>query len=256
MRLLLALQVLVWPLWLSNQVFAQRYYTFEEACRMSGSTTGPCAPKSEQTPTIGCLDVVKGAFHPEKMAGCEDATLSPVLDFEILIEMVGIPNAAAINALQLTIVRSTGSNNASAVLLSTPLPGEAGAQGPAVKRLIVYNPEWVKAAPAEAYLVLGHEAGHLFCGHDLLTLDPIAIADAELEADRFSGASIKRFEIYHGQAFIDGALKAAARLYPAAGGPSHPPRAERVEAIMAGYNSGSPCGNLAPAIRGYSPQPR
>ncbi len=203
------------------------------------------------------MDLVKNAFHPEKIsAGCRDANLSPVFDFEILIEMIGIPNAAAINELQLTILRSAGFNNASAVILDEPLPGEPSAQGRTVKRLIVYDPEWVKAAPAEAYLILGHEAGHLFCGHDFRTLDPIARQDAELEADRFSGASIKRFETYHGRAFLNDALKAAARLYPAAGSHAYPPRAERVKAIMLGYNSGSACGNLAPGIRGYSPRPR
>lgn len=254
MRLLLVLQALFWPLLLSDAASAQRPYSFEEACRNMGSTTGPCAPKPEQRHWIGCMDLVKNAFHPEKIAaGCRDANLSPVLDFEILIEMIGIPNAAAINALQLTILRSAGFNNASAVVLDEPLPGE---QGGIVKRLIVYDPEWVKAAPTEAYLVLGHEAGHLFCGHDLRTLDPIARQDAELEADRFSGASIKRFETYHGRAFLNDALKAAARLYRAAGSHAYPPRAERVKAILLGYNSGSPCGNLAAGIRGYSPRPR
>jgi hypothetical protein len=254
-RLLLVLQVLFWPLLLSDRAFAQRPYSFEEACRNGGWTTGPCAPKSEQT--IGCKDILKGAFHRGKfLAGCNEATLSPVFDFEILIEMVGIPNVAAINALQLTILRSTGFNNASAEILDEPLPGEQGPRGPAVKRLIIYDPEWVKAAPAQAYLILGHEAGHLFCGHDFRTVDPSTIPEKELEADRFSGAALKRFEVYHGRAFLNDALKAAAWLYPAAGSRSHPPRAERVKAILLGYKSGSPCGNLAPAIRGYSPHPR
>jgi Zn-dependent protease with chaperone function len=202
------------------------------------------------------MDLVKGAFHPEKFSGCNDATLSPVFDFEILIEMIGIPNAAALNALQLTILHSAGFNNATSVLLSEPLPGEEAAEGAPVKRLIVYDPEWVKAAPAEAYLVLGHEAGHHFCGHDLNTLDPSLIPEKELEADRFSGAAIKRFETYHGRAFLNDALEAAARLYPAEGSHSHPPRAERVKAILLGYNSGSPCSNLAPGIPGYNPEPR
>lgn len=257
MRLVFVLQVLFCSVLFSDYAFAQRNYSFEEACRNGGWTTGPCAPKSGQRQSIGCMDIVKYAFHPERAsASCNDATLSPVFDFEILIEMIGIPNAAAINELQLTILRSTGSQNASAVLLSEPLPGEEGPQGPTVKRLIVYDPDWVKAAPAEAYLVLGHEAGHHFCGHDLSNLDPIARQDAELEADRFSGASIKRFETYHGRAFLKDALQAATRLYTAAGSHSYPPRAERVKAIMLGYNSGSPCGNLAAGIRGYSPQPR
>ena len=65
-----------------------------------------------------------------------------------------------------------------------------------------------------------------------------------------------QFEIYHGKAFLDGALKAADRLYSVEGSRSHPPRAARVEAVLVGYKSGSPCGNLAPAIRGYSPQAR
>lgn len=210
-----------------------------------------------QADTIGCIDIVKNAFHPEKFsAGCKDATLSPVIDFEILVEMIGIPNVAALNALQLTVLRSTGFKNATAVLLPEPLPGEQGPRGPTVKRLIVYDPEWVKAAPAEAYLVLGHEAGHHFCGHDVRTLDLTTLPKRELEADRFSGAAIKRFEVYHGRAFLTDALKAAARLYSATGSHSHPPRAERLKAILLGYNSDSPCGNLASGIRGFSPQPR
>jgi hypothetical protein len=254
---LLILLVLFWPLLLSDRAFAQRHYSFEEACRNAGWTTGPCAPNVEQTRPIGCTDAVTGAFHPEKIsADCNDATLSPVFDFEILIEMIGIPNVAALNALQLTILRSTGSQNATAVLLREPLPGRDGPRGPTVKRVIVYDPEWVNAAPAEAYLALGHEAGHLFCGHDFAALDPSAIPEKELEADRFSGAAIKRFEAYHGRAFLNDALKAAARLYPAERSHSHPSRAERVKAIQLGYNSGSPCGNLAPGIRGYSPHPR
>lgn len=203
------------------------------------------------------MNVVKNSFHPDKFsAGCNDATLSPIFDFEVLIEMIGIPNIAALNELQLTILRSTGFKNATAVLLPEPLPGEEGPQGPTVKRLIVFDPEWVKASPAEAYLVLGHEAGHHFCGHDFSALDPSAIPEKELEADRFSGAAIKRFETYHGRPFLDGALKAAARLYPTEGSRSHPPREDRMKAILLGYNSGSPCGNLARGIPGYSPGPR
>lgn len=104
-------------------------------------------------------------------------------------------------------------------------------------------------------MVLGHEAGHHFCRHSIegAKLNP---HEYELEADRFAGASIKRFETYHGKAVLNDALNAAERLYSASGSQSHPPRTARIRAIFLGYNSGSPCGNLSPGIRGFSPQPR
>jgi hypothetical protein len=224
---------------------AQQHYTFEEACRRAGMTTGACAPKSQQPQTTICTHFGRNAFHAEAYAGagCTQVTLSPVLDAELFIEMVGIPNASKINELGLTIGRSTGLKNAAAFFHDDG------------SRWMTYDPDWARAATAEAYLVLGHEAGHHFCGHTLATvkIDP---KQRELEADRFSGASIKRFEVYHGKPFLDGALKAAERLYSQDGSRSHPPRAARLEAVLLGYKTGSQCGNLAPAIRGYSPQAR
>jgi hypothetical protein len=226
-------------------VLAQQNYTFEEACRRAGMTTGACAPKSQNQQLALCTNFGKNAFHAEdySASGCTKVTLSPVLDAELFIEMVGIPNASKINELGLTIGRSAGFKNGAAFFHDDG------------SRWITYDPEWAKAATAEAYLVLGHEAGHHFCGHTLAGVK-IGPKERELEADRFSGASIKRFEIYHGKAFLDDALKAADRLYSIEGSRSHPPRDVRVEAVMLGYKSGSPCGNLAPAIRGFSPQGR
>lgn len=223
---------------------AQQHYTFEEACRRAGMTTGACAPKSQQPQSGMCTNVGRNAFHAEDYSGsgCTKVTVAPILDAELFIEMVGIPNASKINELGLTIGRSAGLKNAAAFFHDG-------------SRWVAYDPEWAKAATAEAYLVLGHEAGHHFCGH---TLEGAKIGpkERELEADRFAGASTKRFEIYHGKAFLDGALVAAERLYSIEGSRSHPARVARVEAVQLGYKSGSPCGNLAPAIRGYSPQAR
>jgi hypothetical protein len=224
---------------------AQQNYTFEEACRRAGMTTGPCAPKSQQRQTTMCTNFGRNAFHAEDYSAseCTEVALSPVIDSELFIEMIGIPNAAKINELGLTIGRSIGFKNAAAFFHDDRT------------RWITYDPEWARTSTTEAYLVLAHEAGHHFCGH---TIESVKIGpkERELEADRFSGASIRRFEIYHGRAFLDGALKAADRLYSVDGSRSHPPRAARVEAVKLGYTSGSPCGNLAPAIRGFSPQAR
>lgn len=166
-----------------------------------------------------------------------------VNDVEILIELIGIPNVAKINALHLQIRRSIGLGDAAAVYRDG-------------FRTIVYDPIWAKTASAEFYLALGHEAGHHFCGH---TLGQSAKSqwEKELEADRFGGASIRRFEVYHGRSFIREVMEAAISKYPESGSNSHPPRTQRLAAIRRGYEEGSPCGNLAPVNqRGFSSGPR
>jgi hypothetical protein len=244
MRLAFAIQALLWPILFSDSVIAQlQYKNWEEVCRSIGQSTGACAPKSELEKPIGCVQLGGKAFHAEKFTGgCLPTTLAPGGDAQIFVEMIGLPNLAKVTELKLTIGRSVGFNNAVALFNSG-------------SRMIIHDPEWTKSANAEFYLVIGHEAGHHFCGHTLSTFQG-SPQEAELEADRFSGASIKRFEVWHGKAFLNDALKAAARLYSASGSRSHPPRPARIEAISLGYTSGSPCGNLAPAIRGASPQPR
>lgn len=211
---------------------------------MAGQTKGPCAPKPRHEPSLGCVKLTGNAFHAEKSSGgpCIKTTLSPVIDSEIFVEMVGVPNISKINDLRLTIGRSVGFKNAVALVRNG-------------SRIIILDPEWARSGTAEAYLVLGHEAGHHFCGHTLGG-DPSARKKQELEADRFSGAAIKNFEAYHRRAFIQNALQAAARLYSKNGSGSHPPRKSRLQAIKLGYNSGSPCGNLSPGIQGYTTRPR
>jgi hypothetical protein len=168
--------------------------------------------------------------------------VSPSADAEIFVEMVGLANLPKVNELKLTIRQSSQFQNAIALF-------QDGA------RMIVYDPQWAKSATAEFYLVLAHEAGHHFCGHTIRGFQS-SPKDAELEADRFSGASIKRFEAYHGRAFLEGALAAAARLYSEQGSRTHPSRPARIDAVMLGYNEGSSCGDLAAGIPGFSPRPR
>jgi len=242
MRRTFAVQALFLSILFSDCAVAQRTYTFEEACRNAARTTGPCAPQQQQAQALGCVPLVGNAFHAEAFSGnCIQTTLSPVLDSEIFIEMIGIPNIAKINELQLTIGRTSNANNAFATFY------KGG-------RVLILDPVWARSG-VEAYLVIGHEAGHHFCGHTLPSFQG-SRKERELEADRFSGASLKRFEVYHGRAFFAEAIRAATRLYSEEGHRAHPPRAARIEAITQGYNSGSPCGNLAPAIRGFSPSSR
>ncbi len=242
MRPVLAVQVLCWSMLLCDYAAAQRTYSFEEACRNAGQTTGPCAPQQRQAQPMGCVPLAGNAFHAEAFSGsCIPTTLAPVLDAEILIEMIGLPNVAKLNELQLTIGRTDNFTNAVATFY----------QG---NRVIIHDPAWARSG-AESYLVIGHEAGHHFCGHTLANFRR-SPQERELEADRFSGAAIKNFEAYHGKPFLREAISAATRLYSESGSRSHPPRAARIEAITAGYNSGSPCGNLAPGSRGFSPTPR
>lgn len=241
MRFVLVVAFLTSLLPLTGRVQAQQYYSFEEACRRAGNTTGACATRPQGRENT--IKVCQNAFHAEKSLGDGvDATLSPAADSEIFVEMIGLPNTPKINELNLTIYRSIGYSNAAACFKDE-------------RRTIVFDPAWAKTATVEAYLVLAHEAGHHFCEHTLGTIRTTR-REAELEADRFSGASLKRFEVYHGKAFLEDAIKAAGRLYSETGSRSHPSRAARIEAIILGYNSNSPCGNLAPGVRGYSSQPR
>jgi hypothetical protein len=165
------------------------------------------------------------------------------VDAEIFIELIGLPNVAKINALRLQVRRSPGLNTAFAYFSQN-------------YRSIVYDPVWARSATAEFYLVLGHEAGHHICGHTIQSAHANPW-QAELEADRFGGASIKRLEIYHGRRFFTDVLAAATRRYAQQGSALYPPANQRLEALRKGYEEGSPCGGLSPVEqRGYTSGPR
>ncbi len=189
---------------------------------------------SQEWVTIG-QDAV--AFHEDVFRDRKIKIEKPVVsDVEIFVELIGIPNFEKINALRLQIVRSAGLKNAAAYF----------GQG---YRSIVYDPVWAASTTGEFYLALSHEAGHHFCGH----VGGPQSAQNELEADRFGGASIKRFETYHNRKFFEAVLAAAATRYPENGSAFYPSRASRLEALRKGYEQGSPCGNLAPVEQaGYS----
>lgn len=194
---------------------------------------------SSQTPEFWTLGSDAFAFHEdlfrEHRIKVEPADVN---DVEIFVEMIGFENLSKINALQLQIRRSLGLNNAAAMFHDD-------------FRTIVYDPTWAdrrsagqslewprvpaESASPEFYLVLGHESGHHFCEHTIGKVRDNPW-ETELEADRFGGASIKRFEVYHDRGFIRDVMAAAASKYPETGSPSHPPRALRLEAIRKGYD--------------------
>ncbi len=183
------------------------------------------------------------AFHEEKLRE-HKLRIEPSLtsDIEILVELIGLPNVSKINDLRLQIRRAHGFQNA------------ASFEGQGC-RTIVYDPEWAAGDTAEFYLVLGHEAGHHFCGHTVGNVRGNRL-QTELEADQFGGAAIKQYEIYHGQKLFSRVYAAAQAKYPEQGSFLYPPRALRLEALRRGYEQGSPCGGLTRAIPGYSPPAR
>ncbi len=229
---------------LSSPAFAQRTYTWEEACRMGGQTTGACAPKQQQQAENS--DVCQRreqqvlGFHSDPIPPTRKATIADWMDMEVFVELMGGGgNADAINSLGLVMCREPGTGN-----------GFAYIEQNTKFRILAFDPEWARAINPESYLVIAHEAGHHFCQHDSSDSSRSAARQRELEADRFSGAALRRFETYHGKRFIDASLEAGTRLYKEAADKSHPSRDERIAAIKQGYDSGSPCGNFAPAERG------
>jgi hypothetical protein len=173
------------------------------------------------------------AFHEEKFAGLTVKIEDPITsDAEILVELVGIPNVAKANALHIRIRRAFGLNNA------------ASGEGEGYQT-ILYDPSWAAGDTAGFYLALGHEAGHLFCGHTV-GVGNSDRAQKELEADQFGGASIRRFEVYHNQNLFAAIFAAAAAKYPEQASGSYPLRALRLEALKRGYEQGSQCGGLEP----------
>ena len=203
-------------------------------CALLGLFSHAVCAQTQERVTIG-KDAF--AFHEEIFHDLNISIESPdVSDAEVFIQLIGIQNWPKINELQLTIRKSPDLNNAAALFYNG-------------QRTIVYDPVWAANEKPEFILILGHEAGHHFCGHTLPGFSG-SRWDAELQADQFGGASIKRFEAYHNRPFYDAVLAAAASKYPEQGSPLYPPRAMRLEALRKGYQEGSPCGELSPVTQG------
>ncbi len=116
-------------------------------------------------------------------------------------------------------------------------------------RYIIYDPAWYesnKVGTAGSVLVLGHEVGHHICGHTAgkMQLSP---HEAELEADRYLGAALRRIEEEARQmggeyvTNLKGVTSAAVEIFPVGFTRSHPSREQRIAAIVEGYQKGSPC---------------
>jgi hypothetical protein len=197
--------------------------------------------QSQQWVTIGKN---ARAFHEAELNGLNiQVEPTVVRDIEILVELIGLPNTAKINALRLQIRRSVGIKNAFGF--------EQGGFS-----TVVFDPDWAARVPPEFYLVLGHELGHFFCGHYANSSSSVS-SNAELEADRFDGASIKRFEIYHNRSFFSAVSVAARAKYDEQESTLYPSRTARLQALANGYEQGSPCGGLAPVLEsGLSRGPR
>jgi hypothetical protein len=207
---------------------------------LSGVAFWPASATSSEFVTLG-----KDAwgFHSELCGSRIEIQPPATIDAEVFIELVGPQNAQKINSLKFTIVRSIGLRNACAVFYKE-------------LRYLIYDPVWARTVTPEHYLVLGHEAGHHFCSHTIDTFR-YEVWAAELEADRFSGASIRQFEVYHAKDFIGSVLEAASRMYPTEGSHLHPPSNIRLAAIKLGYEQGSPCGDLTRTQEpGFSSGPR
>ena len=102
-------------------------------------------------------------------------------------------------------------------------------------RVIVYNPGFLHGARTQSgtnwavYCVMAHEIGHHLSGH---TLEPGGSRpDKELEADRFSGHV--RFFL---NARVDQAMSALQSLPDGGGSATHPPKRDRLQAVVAGWN--------------------
>jgi hypothetical protein len=111
------------------------------------------------------------------------------------------------------------------------------------QRYIVYDYGWTAAGEYTAghILVLGHEVGHHVCGHTAGSMrsDPHG---RELEADRYAGASLRRMQSTLSLTVsLQDIVQAAQQLFPVEDSPTHPGAAKRINAIIQGYNSGSPC---------------
>jgi hypothetical protein len=139
-------------------------------------------------------------------------------DQDMLAEITGDPEAI----LKMAVGRSVGLRNGFAVIIKG-------------QRYIVYDPAWFTDADAAArYLILAHEVGHHVCGHTAGT--SLTPHERELEADRYTGAAVKRIGLS-----LHKVQQAAAIRWSAAGSTTHPSLHRRLAAMTEGYDNGSSC---------------
>ena len=94
--------------------------------------------------------------------------------------------------------------------------------------VIVYDRNLSEALGYEGAIgVIGHEIGHLYCGH---IYDPNSGPQAELEADAFAGAAMRQL------GFTPGDALAMTVILSDRPSPSHPARSDREVALIAGFD--------------------
>jgi hypothetical protein len=120
-------------------------------------------------------------------------------------------------------------------------------------RYIVYDPNigsTDRLWDAREALIIAHEVGHHVCGHTAGQMQSNPW-QKELEADRFAGAAVrfattgypeKGMEPAFSPYSITDVLEVAKQLFSAEGSDTHPPREQRIAAILDGFNNGFPCG--------------
>lgn len=130
------------------------------------------------------------------------------------------------------------------VVQEGPVPN-ASAMVRGSDRFIVYNPSWMQQAEAAAgsrwaiYQVMAHEIGHHLQGH---TIQPGGSRPPiELEADEFSGWVLGRLG-----APLDETLSLWSANPNAPGSMTHPPAAQRINAIQRGWQRAVDGGSATP----------
>ena len=110
-------------------------------------------------------------------------------------------------------------------------------------RYIIYDPELFADEGfgiGSRYWALAHELGHHACGHTDGT-HRSNNWQQELEADQYSGASLRRLEQLRPAFSFAREFEVARRVFPSNGSATHPPAQQRIAAILNGYQNGSPC---------------
>lgn len=186
------------------------------------------------------------AFHAEAFSNFKQLELQQPIptDSVIFVDIIGGTfNYMKINKLNLVVARARQKiHNAGAFIFENcQLNGRKYSEC----RILVLDPSWAQSNAIAFYRTLAHESGHLFCGHTEkgYMRDPW---EAELEADRFAGAFIRRLEQLRKDHLLEKILESASKVYSTSPTRSHPPRSQRLDAIRLGYLRGSDCGDLAP----------
>ena len=126
------------------------------------------------------------------------------------------------------VLASYDTDNARAIILRDGKSQEIG------RRFIIYNPDYVQANVSDnrwgVIGLLAHEIGHHLQGHTLNCVG--STPPTEIEADRFAGTVMGK---------LGATERQAVQLWkqlPEQGSKTHPPRAERLAAVIAGWEHG------------------